>query len=134
MMKKMTKKIGYLLFPIIMIIISSCICHVNSFLLHKYLFIIYLVMISLFVYKIKSINLVLEDIYFYRLHILLNIISIYIFFLYKLFIINIIIMLFNFIILIILINKIIKITKFNIFYILYLIWFIYLIVFNILVI
>ena len=103
-MKIMTKKVLYIMFPVIIVISAGIISNVSSFnfmnynyILNRYAFIfIYILMILLLSKKINNNNLKLDDIYYYRLHIVLNIIVIFLFFFYKIFVINLLCMFFIF--------------------------------------
>lgn len=92
-----------------------------------YIFIFYSMLIIL--YKVvNNIKKNLDDIYYFRLHILLNIIWLFLFFLYKNIYYSLIVILFNFIILVIMIKK------YKVFYLyIYMVWFIYLVLINILI-
>ena len=128
-MKIMTNKVLNIIFPIILIIITGKLSNVGNFNFMNYKFmlsknifiIIYIVMLLLLSRKKYNIyNLTLDDIYYYKLHILLNIICIFMFFLYRCFFISFIAILFNLIVLVILLNRFIKLSSMSIFYILYL--------------
>lgn len=134
------KKIINLFIPCILIALSSYSSNILSFnyinyayFIPKYLFIIIyfglIIYISINRYIIYT---CLDNIYYFKLHILLNIFWLFLFFYYKLFYISLICLLFNLIIIIILLNKFIK-KKFNLIYILYLLWYLYLVLINILI-
>lgn len=126
--------------PIIVIVLVSNISHILDFnyisypfIISKYLFItISLILLIYISYKRKIIYNSIDNIYYYKLHIVLIIIWIFLFFLYKEFYISLICILFNLIITIILLNKYIN-KKFNIIYTIYFLWYLYVVLINILV-
>ena len=135
-MKKILNIVNNML-PSILIVLVSKISNILDFnyinypfIISKYIFItISILLITYISIKRNNIYNCLDNIYYYKLHIVLIIIWIFLFFLYKEFYISLICILFNLIIGIILLFK----YKFNIIYILYLLWYLYIVLINILV-
>lgn len=105
-----------------------------SFFINKYIFIIislmFIVKLTINKNKIKEIDL--DNKYLFNLHILLNIIWIFLFFLYRNTYISLFVILSNVIILFLLYKTLL--SKYKVFNIFYGMWFIYLVVVNILII
>lgn len=138
-MKKILN-IFYNMLPILFIVLTSIISNILDFnyinypfIIPKFIFIVIsLLLITYISIKRKEIYNTLDNIYYYKLHIVLIIIWIFLFFLYKEFYISLICILFNLIILIILLTKYIK-YKFNILYLIYFIWYLYIVIINIMI-
>ena len=121
--------------PIIVIVLVSYISSILDFnyinypfIINKYIFItISILLLTYISIKRNNIYTSLENIYYYKLHIVLNIIWIFLFFLYKEFYISLICILFNFVINIILFKK----YKYNKIYFIYLLWYCYIVYINI---
>ena len=138
-MKKLFNII-YFMMPIIIIVLVSNISNILKFnyinypfIVSKYIFITISIILLIYIsYKRNIIYNSIENIYYYKLHIVLIIIWIFLFFLYKEFYISLICILFNLIITIILLNKYIN-KKFNIMYTIYFLWYLYVVIINILI-
>ena len=101
-----------------------------NYILSKNLYILLYYCMLIILYKVLINKLkTIDDIYYFRLHILLNIIWMFLFFLYKNTFYSLIVIIFNFIILVILFKR----TDKNIFKYLYIVWFMYLVLTNILI-
>ena len=101
-----------------------------NYILSKNLYILLYYCMLIILYKVLINKLkTIDDIYYFRLHILLNIIWMFLFFLYKNTFYSLIVIIFNFIILVILFKR----TDKNIYKYLYIVWFMYLVLTNILI-
>lgn len=142
-MKILNSKVFKILYFSLCIIIPSILSKVHKFNYINYKFLParsifitlgYFLPLLLYLTKNKISNIKLDDIFYFKLHILLNVMWIFLFFLYKETIISLFVIIFNMLIAFIMIKRFCTLYKRRFIYYIYFLWFMYLVLVNLLII